>query len=523
MPPKALLSVSDKSGLVDLAKALTKLGFELIASGGTAKTLAAERIAHTPVEAYTGHPEIFGGRVKTLHPKIAGGILQRRGIDDAQAAQHQIPPIDLVVVNLYPFAETAARGAPFDELVEQIDIGGPTLIRAAAKGAPGEQGVGVLVDPTDYDVVVEELQKRGALSLATRLRLMRVAFAHTAAYDAAIADELEARREADNVVTRGFPDRLQVSVRRERALRYGENPHQAAAFYRLDRLPQEPCLPAARVLAGKELSYNNLLDLEAALSCVKEFDRCAAVIIKHANPCGVALGDNARDTYLRARNADPISAFGGIVALNRTVDVACAEAIAETFVEAVVAPRFEPDALKALASKKALRLLELESLELAPHEWQRAPLEMRSVAGGLLVQTRDLSDEDPMTWKAVTKREATLEERRALAFAWRVARHVKSNAIVLAKENVTVGVGMGQTNRVDAVRHAAQRAGDRAPGSVLASDAFFPFPDGVLAAADAGVAALAQPGGSTRDAETIAAADARGMAMLFTGVRHFRH
>ena len=527
MIARALLSVSDKSGLVDLARGLRDLGVELLASGGTGKLLAAELIPFVKVEDYTGHPEVFGGRLKTIHPRIAGGILQRRGVDDADASKHDIPPIDLVVVNLYPFREAAARGAPFAELVENIDIGGPALIRAAAKAAPGPGGVGVLVDPSDYDVVLEELRGNGEITEATRLRLMRQAYAHTATYDAAIAEELEARRESSNVVTRGFPERLIVVAERERALRYGENPHQVAAFYRLDKLPEEPSLPAARVLAGKELSYNNYLDLSAALECVKEFDACAAVVVKHVNPCGVALGPDARTAYLRARDADPTSAFGGIVALNRPVDRACAEALAETFLECVIAPRFESDALKALESKKNLRLLELESLELRPSEWRRGGLELRSVTGGLLAQTRDAVDDDPAAWKVVTRRAPTAAELRTLAFAWKVVRHLRSNAISLAREEaaglVTVGAGMGQTNRVDAVKHAAARAGDRAKGAVLASDAFFPFPDGLVAAADAGVTAVAQPGGSVRDAEVIAAADARGLAMVFTGRRHFRH
>jgi phosphoribosylaminoimidazolecarboxamide formyltransferase/IMP cyclohydrolase len=494
---RALISVSDKRGIVEFARALSSLGVELLSTGGTARALREGGVSVTDVSAYTGAPELFEGRVKTLHPRIHGGLLFRRDHpDDVRAArEHGIEPIDLVTVNLYP------KGG-------EIDIGGPSLIRAAAKNA---DAVTVLVDPADYAPVLDELRARGDTAPETRKRLQAKAFAHTAAYDAFIAEQLSEG---------AF--RVRPALRAQ-ALRYGENPHQKGAFFRDPEPSFEPSLAAAETLQGKELSYNNILDAAAALECAKEFDGCAAVVVKHNNPCGVALGETALQAYRRARDADPVSAFGGIVALNRAVDAACAELLAETFLEVVLAPAYGAAAREILARKKNLRVLAVPGLQGPRAQWKRGGEEVRSVPGGLLVQDRDVTDDDPAAWKCVTRRAPGAEEAAALDFAWRVAKHARSNAIVLAAGGVTRGIGMGQTNRVDSVRHACARAGASARGAVLASDGFFPFPDGVEAAAEAGVVAVAQPGGSMRDADVIAAADARGLAMLFTGTRHFRH
>jgi phosphoribosylaminoimidazolecarboxamide formyltransferase/IMP cyclohydrolase len=526
---RALLSVSDKTGLVDFAKGLVQLGIELLSTGGTAALLAGEGVPVQQVKDFTGAPEMLGGRVKTLHPKVHGGILARRDLaSDQQDMKAQgVLPIDLVVVNLYPFREAVAKGLPFDEVIENIDIGGPSMLRSAAKNAAH---VAVVVEPSDYAVVLRELKEGGQVSAPTRARLQSRAFAHTAAYDAAIAGWLaEQQLKAGAGESGGWPEAPPLAeYRLVQPLRYGENPHQKAAFYAAVPGPREPTLASARQLAGKELSFNNLLDGSAALEALKEHAGgqqapAAAVIVKHTNPCGVARAATLLEAYKAARDADPVSAFGGIVALTHPVDAATAAAIAETFYEVVIAPGFDEGARDALGKKKALRLLELPLLAAGRRAWVPETRELRSLPGGLLVQSRDLLGAEPSTWRAVTKREPTAEELAALSFAWSVVKHVKSNAIVLARRDVTVGIGMGQTNRVDSVRIAAQRAGEKARGAVLAGDAFFPFPDGLLAAADAGVTAVAQPGGSVRDAEVIAAADARDIAMVFTGARHFRH
>ena len=528
-PARALLSVSDKTGLVEFARALVALGVELLSTGGTAALLAKENVPVTQVQDFTGAPEMLGGRVKTLHPRIHGGILARRDLasDQADMKAQGVLPIDLVVVNLYPFREAVAQGLPFDQVIENIDIGGPSMLRSAAKNAAH---VAVVVDPGDYAVVLRELHEHGQVSPATRTRLQARAFAHTAAYDAAIASYLaEQQLKAGAAESNGWPESPPLGeYRLVQPLRYGENPHQKAAFYAAVPTPREPVLASAKQLAGKELSFNNLLDASAALEALKEHALgpgapAAVVIVKHTNPCGVARGSSLVDVYRAARDADPVSAFGGIVALTHPVDAATAAAIAETFFEVVIAPGFDEAAREVLGKKKALRLLELPLLAAGRRSWVAEPRELRSIPGGLLVQSRDLLGAESAGWRAVTKREPTADELAALAFAWSVVKHVKSNAIVLATGDATVGIGMGQTNRVDSVRIAAQRAGPKARGAVLAGDAFFPFPDGLEAAADAGVTAVAQPGGSVRDAEVIAAADARHIAMVFTGARHFRH
>ena len=524
---RALLSVSDKTGIVEFARGLSSLGIELLSTGGTAALLAKEGVKVTQVQDFTGAPEMLGGRVKTLHPKVHGGILARRKLasDEAEMKQHGVKPIDLVAVNLYPFREAVAKGLPFDEVIENIDIGGPSMIRSAAKNA---EYVTVVVDPADYAMVLAELQQKKEVHESTRKRLQARAFAHTAAYDSAISGWLaEQLAKAHPEEGGGFGETPPLpEYRRLQALRYGENPHQRAAFYGSVPQPKEPTLGAAKQLQGKELSYNNILDGSSALEALKEHcdgKRAAVVIVKHTNPCGVARAGKLIDAYRAARDADPVSAFGGIVACSQPVDAATGAALAETFLEAVIAPSFDKAALDALKSKKSLRLLEVPLLDMAGDEWTTEPREVRSVPGGLLVQSRDLAEADPRGWKTVTRRAPTADEVEALAFAWSVVKHVKSNAIVLAQADVTVGIGMGQTNRVDSVRIAAQRAGDKARGAVLGSDAFFPVPDGIEAAAAAGITAVAQPGGSVRDDEVIAAADRLGIAMVFTGVRHFRH
>ncbi len=517
---RALVSVSDKRGIVPFARGLASLGVEILSTGGTADLLAKEGVPVRKVSDYTGAPEILDGRVKTLHPRIHGGILARRDHPDdmAELARQGIGLIDLVVVNLYPFAETVARGAPEAEVVENIDIGGPSMVRAAAKNSAH---VGVVVDPADYDPVLEELRAAKDLSAATRRRLMHKAFAHTAAYDSAIAAWLAGTGD-------GFPAELVRSYTRISELRYGENPHQRAAFYRELREPAEPSIAFAKVLGGKELSYNNILDLESALSCVKEFDDAATVIVKHNTPCGVAVGSTVEASYRAARACDEVSAYGGVVAVNRTVDAACARAFVETFLEAVVAPGFEPEAMGVLAAKKNLRLLAAPKLAEPRSSWMRGGRELRTLVGGALYQDRDVAELVRGGIKVVTRRSPTEEELGAAFFAWKVVKHVKSNAIVFATGSQTVGIGGGQTNRVDSVRGAVERAkvrksGPPIQGSSVASDAFFPFRDGLDEAARAGATCVIQPGGSVRDAEVIAAADEHGMAMVFTGRRHFRH
>ena len=513
---RALLSVSNKLNLVPFARALHELGFELLSTGGTSKLLDAEGIPVVPVEDYTGSPEVMDGRVKTLHPAVHGGILARLGRDEADLERIGAKPIDLVVVNLYPFEQTAARpDATPAEIIENIDIGGPSMLRSAAKN---HARVCVVCDPADYDAVLDEL-RAGDVSLARRASLAAKAFAHTASYDAAIARHLSTALTEDGAER--FPAYLILPFERSYNLRYGENPHQAGAFYR-ERSVQSGTIAHAESLGagGKELSYNNLVDLDAALEAVREFERPAAVVVKHTNPCGVAVGDTLEQAYRAAREADSISAFGGIVALNREVDLATAKALAETFLEGVVAPSFAEDALQALRKKKKLRLLASGSMLPAHHPGDV----LRRIGGGLVVQERDATAEGEVArGRVVTQRAPTDDELRALDLAWKVVKHVKSNAIVLAHADRTAGVGAGQMSRVESVNIACGKAGEAAKGSVMGSDAFFPFPDGVELAVAHGVTAVVQPGGSVKDDAVIEAADKAGIAMVFTGFRHFRH
>jgi len=524
MVRRALLSVSDKTGLVPFARRLAALGVELLSTGGTQKALSDAGLAVVPVGEWTKAPEILGGRVKTLHPRVHGGILYRRGLasDEADVKARDIPPIDLVVVNLYPFREAVAAGKAFAECVEEIDIGGPAMVRSSAKNAAH---VGVVVDPADYERVAGELESAKALSAATRFHLMKKAFAHTAAYDAAISEYLSAR-ETPEAEPAHFPGTLAAVYTKTQDLRYGENPHQAGAFYRAGREPEEPTVAFARVLQGKELSYNNLLDLEAAVAAVKEHDEVACVVIKHNTPCGVSLGKTPGEAFARARACDPVSAFGGIVALNRPVDAAAAKELTDLFLECVIAPGYDDAARAALASKKNLRLLEAPRLGQPRGGWKRRPeeaRELRSIPGGLLVMDRDLGSIRREDCKVMTKRAPTEQEWRDLLFAWKVVKHVKSNAIVFAREDRTVAIGGGQTSRVESVKIAVLKAALPVKGSAVGSDAFFPFADGVEEIIKAGATAVIQPGGSMRDAEVIAAADRAGLAMVATGMRHFRH
>jgi phosphoribosylaminoimidazolecarboxamide formyltransferase/IMP cyclohydrolase len=524
MVRRAVLSVSDKTGLVPFARRLAAKGVELLSTGGTQRALSDAGLRVTAVGDFTGAPEILGGRVKTLHPRVHGGILYRRGLasDEADVKARDILPIDVVVVNLYPFREAVAAGRAFDECVEEIDIGGPTMVRAAAKNAAH---VAVVVDPADYDRVAAEIEQTGAVSDATRFHLMRKAFAHTAAYDAAISEYLSSR-SAPGAAPSHFPDVLGAVYTKAQDLRYGENPHQAGAFYRAAREPQEPNVAFASVLQGKELSYNNLLDLEAALACVKEFDEVACVIIKHNTPCGVATGSAPADAFARARACDPVSAFGGIVALNRPVDAAAAKELTDLFLECVIAPSYTAEARAALAAKKNVRLLETPRLGQPRTSWARRPeeaRELRSVVGGLLVMDRDLGQVRREDCRVMTRRAPTEQEWKDLLFAWKVVKHVKSNAIVFAHGDRTTAIGGGQTSRVESVKTAVMKAALEVRGSSVGSDAFFPFKDGVEAIIEAGATAVIQPGGSVRDAEVIAAADAAGIAMVATGMRHFRH
>jgi len=514
---RALLSVSDKSGIVEFARALAALGVQILSTGGTAKLLEKEGIAVTEVSAYTGFPEMLDGRVKTLHPKIHAGLLARRDDPGHLAALRSagIPPIDLLVVNLYPFqASVADPDCSFEEAIENIDIGGPALLRAAAKN---HAGVGVVVDPADYARVLEEMRSSGGISEATRFALAKKVFAHTAAYDGAIANylsSLDAGRRR-----REYPDVLSLQFARLQDLRYGENPHQSAALYR-DERPVAGSLATCRQLQGKELSYNNIADADAAWECVKSFAEPACVIVKHANPCGVATGASLAAAYEKAFKTDPVSAFGGILAFNRALDRAAAEAASQQFAEVIVAPRVEPDAQEVFAKKANVRVLEVPlSHDVQVHDYKR-------VGGGLLVQTTDAKAVRRDELKVVTKKQPTESQWSDLLFAWRVAKFVKSNAIVFCRDGMTLGIGAGQMSRVDSSRLAAMKAQAAKlslAGSVVASDAFFPFRDGLDVVAEAGAAAVIQPGGSVRDDEVIAAADERGVAMVLTGVRHFRH
>jgi phosphoribosylaminoimidazolecarboxamide formyltransferase / IMP cyclohydrolase len=514
---RALLSVSDKTGLVDFARALLTHGVEILSTGGTAQLLKLNGIVVTEVAAYTGFPEMMDGRVKTLHPKIHGGILARRDQpDDTRAMQeHGIPPIDMVVVNLYPFAKTVAKaGCTMDDAIENIDIGGPAMVRAGAKN---HRFVAVVTDPADYAALMKKMKAGGgALVLEDRYALAAKAFSHTAEYDGMISSWLTARDPQGSA--RAFPDRLNLQFRLAQALRYGENPHQSAAFY-VERDPPAGTLATFRQLQGKELSYNNIADADAAWECCRTFDVPACVIVKHANPCGVAVADGPLAAYRNAFLTDPTSAFGGIIAFNRPVDGPAAEAVAKQFVEVVIAPSYDAAARDVFAARKNVRLLEI-----ALEGGSANRLDMKRVGGGLLVQGPD--DFDVSELRVVTRRTPTQAQMNDLVFAFRVARFVKSNAIVFCRDGMTLGVGAGQMSRVDSTRIAAikaKNAGLSLRRSVAASDAFFPFRDGLDVVARAGAIAVIQPGGSVRDAEVIAAADEHGLAMVFTGTRHFRH
>jgi phosphoribosylaminoimidazolecarboxamide formyltransferase/IMP cyclohydrolase len=519
---RALLSVFDKTGILEFAKRLAALRIEILSTGGTAKLLRDAGVAVKDVSEFTGWPEMLGGRVKTLHPKIHGGLLFRRGHpeDQKQAAEHGIAPIDVVVVNLYPFAETATKAElTAGELIENIDIGGPTMLRSAAKNFGS---VTVVTDPADYARVAAELEAGGETSLDTRLELARKVFAATSSYDGMIATELERllsnAGSIDLVDRETLPQRLHVALRMQQSLRYGENPHQAAALY----VPagQTPSgLAAATQLQGKELSYNNLVDLEAGRSLAAEFKRPAAILIKHNNPCGAAEQETLLSAYLNAYATDPVSAFGSVLAFNRTVDAATAAEVAKLFVECIAAPGFDDEAKKTFAAKKNLRLLELPGNGLEPDR----ELQLKRILGGVLVQQPDLGEINDSQLRTVTKRVPTPEEMSTMRFAWKVAKHMKSNAILFAKDGATLGAGAGQMSRVDSVKLAVMKAQSSLQGSVVASDAFFPFPDGVEEAAQAGATAVIQPGGSVKDTEVIATADRLGLAMVFTGMRHFLH
>jgi phosphoribosylaminoimidazolecarboxamide formyltransferase/IMP cyclohydrolase len=522
---RALISVFDKTGLVEFAKVLAGQGIEIISTGGTAKTLRDRGIPVRDVAEVTGFPEILDGRVKTLHPRVHGGLLAVRSKEAhrQQVEQHEIPWIDLVVVNLYPFRQTAANPeATTEDIIENIDIGGPTMIRSAAKNF---HDVVVVVDPADYDPLAIELETSGDVSLGTRFRLARKAFAHTASYDSAIADYLASGLVFDSATQpiqkqqrTSLPDRQTVILEKRQDLRYGENPHQTAALY---HIPGEGAgVASAEQLQGKELSFNNFLDLDAAWNLAVEFEEPVCVIIKHTNPCGAATADSLLEAYKKANATDPVSAFGGIIAFNRQVDGETAHEINKVFVEAVIAPEYQTKALTAFSHKKNLRVMRMSQ---AAPTVAGASFDMKRITGGLLLQTRDAHRLKKGEWKVVSQRPPTTEEIDALLFAWAIGKHVKSNAIVFARAGQLVGVGAGQMSRVDSVKLAAMKAVLPLENTVLASDAFFPFRDGVDEAAKHGATAVIQPGGSIRDEEVIAAANEHGMAMVFTGIRHFRH
>ena len=516
---RALISVSDKTGIVELARALHEMGIEILSTGGTAKQIREAGVPVADVSSYTGFPEVMDGRVKTLHPKIHGGLLARRDVDSETMHEHGIAGIDLLVVNLYPFEQTVAKpDCDLATAIENIDIGGPAMLRAAAKN---HAWVTVVVDAGDYAAVLGELRAGRAVTPATRFRLAAKAFEHTARYDGAIAGYLGARDGTD-APPAAFPRTLNLQYAKSQEMRYGENPHQRAAFY-VERAGTEASVATAKQLQGKALSFNNVADTDAALECVKSFEEPACVIVKHANPCGVAIGDRIRDAYDRAFRTDPTSAFGGIIAFNRALDAETAAAIVERqFVEVVIAPRIEAGALETFASKENVRVLACGSLPAAP----QAAFDFKRVAGGLLVQDHDTGAVARGDLEVVTRRPPTEAEVRDLLFAWKVVKFVKSNAIVYCRDGMTIGVGAGQMSRVYSAKVAGIKAVDEGlevRGSVLASDAFFPFRDGIDAAAEAGVSAVIEPGGSIRDDEVVAAADEHGMAMVFTRMRHFRH
>ncbi|MFA5861752.1 MAG: bifunctional phosphoribosylaminoimidazolecarboxamide formyltransferase/IMP cyclohydrolase [Candidatus Thermoplasmatota archaeon] len=509
----ALFSVSDKTGLPEFARSVSKAGGQLVSTGGTARALREAGLKVQDVSDITGFPEMMDGRVKTTHPRIMGGILARRAEhgDLAAAAQHQIPLIDLVVVNLYPFDATVASGAPLPVVLENIDIGGPTLIRSAAKNY---RDVTVVTSPAQYNLVAKELEDKGETTMATRERLAADAFAHTARYDAIINQYFRAK-----LLKEDFPQYLSLSYEKLQDLRYGENSHQRAAFYK-GKPTTEPCVVNAPQIHGKELSFNNIVDADTAIEAVKEFEKPACVIIKHATPSGVACADTLLAAYTAAYECDTYSPFGGVIALNRIVDKDTAEAMAKLFLELVIAPGFDEHALPVLSAKKNLRLLKVPGLDQRGHY---GGLQMKSVVGGLVIQDRDILEPDVSKWRVVSKVRPTAEQMRDMLFAFKAVRHVRSNAVLFAKNEATVAIGGGQTARVDSTRIAVLKGSVKLRGSVLASEAFFPFRDGVDEAAEAGVAAIVHPGGSIRDNEVIAAADEHGIAMVFTGQRSFRH
>jgi phosphoribosylaminoimidazolecarboxamide formyltransferase/IMP cyclohydrolase len=511
---RAILSVTDKSGLIDFARKLAAFGVELVSTGGTAKLLRDSGITVKDISELTGFPEMLDGRVKTLHPKVHGGILHRREDSSHRAAvaEHGIPAIDMVVVNLYAFEKTAAKpGVHFEELIENIDIGGPSMIRSAAKNF---QDVAVVTSPADYAAIAEEMARSsGALSRETKWRLAQKAFATTAAYDSAIASTLErVGNDFKLPSAEGFPQNLRLAFQKVSDLRYGENPHQRAAMY---SDASGAGVANARQVQGKELSYNNIVDLQAAWDLAQEFSEPVCAIIKHTNPCGTATGKTLAEAYVRALECDPVSAFGGVIGVNRPIDAAAAAEMAKLFLEVIAAPAFDDGAKAAFAAKKNLRLVEVPA--------GQQPWVLKNISGGMLVQDSDLHQLAEADLKIVTQRLPTAEEKRALLFAWKVSKHVKSNAILYARDGQTVGVGAGQMSRVDSCKLGAMKAQLPLKGTVAASDAFFPFPDGVEEIAKVGATAIIQPGGSVRDQEVIEAADRLGLAMIFTGVRHFRH
>jgi len=514
---RSLISVSNKDGILDFARSLAKLGIEILSTGGTAKLLRDGGIPAKDVSEFTGFPEMLDGRVKTLHPKVHGGLLGKRGNPEhmKQWKAHGIEPIDLVVVNLYPFEQTVAKpGCTLEDAIENIDIGGPTMLRSAAKDYTD---VAVVVSPRDYGRVLEEIQKTGEVSAKTRFELCRTVFLHTARYDSAISAWLD-KQVSDDEKTR-FPNILTLQFEKVQNLRYGENPHQQGAFYR-EFGAKEPCVAHARQLQGKEMSFNNFLDANSALELVKEYSGTAAVIVKHNNPCGVAVAPELVEAYRKARDCDPVSAFGGVIAFNRLVDFETARELTATFVEVVVAPEFAPDALEELKKKKDVRLLDIGPVVAGAAEG----MDLKKIVGGLIYQDRDLGRiADIRKLTVATSRKPTDDEYEALAFAWKVCKHVKSNAIIFTAKDRTLGIGAGQMSRLDSVRIAVMKAQFSLRGSVLASDAFFPFRDGLDEAARAGVTAVIQPGGSVKDEAVIAAANEHGIAMVMTGMRHFRH
>ena len=518
---RALISVSDKTGIAEIAHQLTKRGVEIISTGGTAKLLKDEGVPITLIDDYTGFPEMLNGRVKTLHPKVHAGLLALRDDEGHQKtmADYELPYIDLVIVNLYPFEQTITKeDVKFEDAIENIDIGGPTMLRSAAKNF---RDVTVIIDPSDYKPLFEEMEKNdGAVSYEFNKSCAQKVFASTSFYDSLIANYLEENTDGIEM----FPPTRAFGYRKVQDLRYGENPHQKAAFYK-EVVQSEPCVTMIKQLHGKELSYNNFIDVDGALELVKEFTEPTSIVVKHTNPCGAACAENICDAYKMARATDPVSAFGSVLAFNRTLDKATAEEIAKTFVEAVIAPDYDSDALETLQKKKNIRILLLEGLKnwVEEKEHNQKGFYTRKVVGGLLVQERDTKMVDIADLKCVTKRQPTEEELKSLMFAWKCVKHVKSNAIVYANGMELVGVGAGQMSRVDSAKVGVMKAQKEIKGCVMASDAFFPFRDGIDAAAEAGVTAIIEPGGSIRDEEVIAAADEAEIAMVFTGMRHFKH